>query len=151
MLPAMHLPHATNRLHKAFPRQYSVMRGSHMSARPRILVVEDQPLLLLDLIDQLAELDFDAVPASNARTAANMLDQSIDALITDIELGHGPSGLTLARLVANRRPGLPIVVVSGGVTPSGRDLPHGAVFVPKPYTIETILDALEQQAIARAA
>lgn len=122
-----------------------------MSTKPRILVVEDQPLLLLELIDQLAELDFDTVPASNARSAAHMLDTRIDALITDIELGDGPNGLTLARLAANRRPGLPIVIVSGGVTPRASDLPHGAVFVPKPYRLEDILGALERQAIAHAA
>ncbi|KKB10119.1 response regulator [Devosia chinhatensis] len=122
-----------------------------MSTKPRILVVEDQPLLLLDLIDQLAELDFDTMPASNARVAAHMLDGNIDALITDIELGSGPTGLTLARLAAARRPGLPIVVVSGGVTPSHRDLPPGAVFVPKPYRLEELLDALERQAVAHAA
>ena len=122
-----------------------------MSTKPRILVVEDQPLLLLDLIDQLAELEFNAVPASNARTAAHMLDSKIDALVTDIELGTGPNGLTLARLAASRCPGLPIVVVSGGVTPRPSELPQGAVFVPKPYRVEDIVSALEQQTIAHAA
>lgn len=122
-----------------------------MSTNPRILVVEDQPFLLLDLIDQLAELEFDTVPASNARTAAHMLDARIDALITDIELGSGPTGLTLARLAASRHPGMPIVVVSGGVTPKPDDMPAGAVFVPKPYSLEDIINALESQSIAHAA
>lgn len=122
-----------------------------MSTKPRILVVEDQPFLLLDLIDQLADLEFDTVPASNARTAAHMLDARIDALITDIELGNGPTGLTLARLAARRHPGLPIVVVSGGVIPKASELPAGTVFVPKPYRIEDIISALERHSIARAA
>lgn len=122
-----------------------------MSTKPRILVVEDQPLLMLDLIDQLAELEFDTVPASNARTAAHMLDARIDAIITDIELGDGPTGLTLARLAAQRYPGLPIVVVSGGITPKASELPPGAAFIAKPYSIEAILTALEGQTKARAA
>ncbi|MFN3938887.1 MAG: hypothetical protein ACK4KW_15090, partial [Gemmobacter sp.] len=75
----------------------------------------------------------------------------IDALITDIELGNGPTGLTLARLAASRHPGLPIVVVSGGVTPKPGDMPAGAVFVPKPYCLEDILSALERHSVARAA
>ncbi|UYO00949.1 MAG: response regulator [Devosia sp.] len=122
-----------------------------MTIKPRILVVEDQALLLLDLVDQLNELGFDAVPASSARSAAHLLNARFDALVTDIELGDGPNGLTLARLAHGRNPAMPIVVVSGGVTPRARDLPHGARFVPKPYRIEHILSALEQQTVAHAA
>jgi DNA-binding NtrC family response regulator len=122
-----------------------------MSALSKILVVEDQPLLLLDLIDQLAELGLEALPAGSARTAARLLDAGIDALVTDIELGDGPDGLRLARLVAETRPGLPIVVVSGGVRPRADDLPAGAVFIPKPYRVGDIVAALDRQAVARAA
>lgn len=122
-----------------------------MSILSRILVVEDQSLLLLDLIDQLTELGLHALPASSARTAARLISANIDALVTDIELGDGPDGLALARLAAIARPGLPIVVVSGGVRPDPAELPPGAVFVPKPYTIGTILDALHRQALPHAA
>lgn len=122
-----------------------------MSVLSRILVVEDQPLLLLELVDQLAELGFEALPAGNARTATHLFDARIDALITDIELGDGPDGLALARLAASVRPGLPIVLVSGGVRPAQDDLPSGAVFIPKPYTIADILAALDRQAFSHAA
>jgi DNA-binding NtrC family response regulator len=122
-----------------------------MSVLSRILVVEDQPLLLLDLVDQLAEHGLGVLPAGSARTAARLLDANIDALVTDIELGDGPDGLALARLAASGNPGLPIVVVSGGVRPAASDLPTGAVFIPKPYTIDAILDALGRQSFSNAA
>jgi CheY-like chemotaxis protein len=117
----------------------------------KILVVEDQPLLLLDLIDQLADLGLEALPAGSARTAARLLDTGIHALVTDIELGEGPDGLCLARLAADAHPGLPIVVVSGGVRPKAGDLPDGAVFIPKPYRVSDIIAALHRQAVAKAA
>mgnify|MGYP000259064355 CR=1 FL=1 len=117
----------------------------------RILVVEDQPLLLLDLIDQLTERGFDTLSAGGARTAARMLGSQIDALVTDIELGSGPDGLVLARLAAQTRPGLPIVIVSGGVQPSSRQLPPGAVFLPKPCRVDDIVHALRAQRQSRAA
>jgi CheY-like chemotaxis protein len=117
----------------------------------KILVVEDQPLLLLDLIDQLADLGLEALPAGSARTAARLLATDIDALVTDIELGDGPDGLRLAQLVAESRPGLPIVVVSGGIRPRAADLPAGAVFIPKPYRVSDIVAALQRQAVCRAA
>jgi CheY-like chemotaxis protein len=117
----------------------------------KVLVVEDQPLLLLDLIDQLADFGLEAVPAGSARTAARLLTTDIDALVTDIELGDGPDGLCLARLAAEARPDLPIVVVSGGVRPQAADLPAGAAFIPKPYRVSDIVAALHRQAVSNAA
>ena len=117
----------------------------------KVLVVEDQPLLLLDLIDQLADFGLEAVPAGSARTAARLLTTDIDALVTDIELGDGPDGLCLARLAAEARPDLPIVVVSGGVRPQAADLPAGAAFIAKPYRVSDIVAALHRQAVSKAA
>jgi DNA-binding NtrC family response regulator len=122
-----------------------------MSTLKRLLVVEDDALLLLFLIDDLAERGLEAIAATSARTGARRMDHTIDALVTDIELGNGPSGLALARLAAQHRPGLPIVVVSGGVTPKPEDLPKGAIFVPKPYSIDRILSAIEKQRVTHAA
>ena len=76
------------------------MEANQMTTALRILVVEDQPLLLLDLADQLTEYGHHVLTAGSARTAARLLDNNIDALITDIELGDGPDGLALARLAA---------------------------------------------------
>ena len=121
---------------------------SHIS---KILVVEDNPLLLLDLCDQLTELGFSPLPATTAGAGAHLLDETVDALITDIELGAGPDGLALARLAASTLPRLPIIVVSGGVRPSATDLPAGTLFFPKPYRVETLVRALRGPTTARAA
>lgn len=122
-----------------------------MSKLSRILAVEDQVLLLLDLVDNLADHGMEAIPVTSARGAVSLLDTEIDALVTDIELPGNYDGLQLARLAARMRPGMPIVVVSGGVTPSASDLPQGAVFIPKPYSIDHVIAALESQIIAHAA
>ena len=128
-----------------------VLGEPEMPEIAKLLVVEDQPLLLLDLIDQLADFGLEAVPAGSARTAARLLTTDIDALVTDIELGDGPDGLCLARLAAEARPDLPIVVVSGGVRPQAADLPAGAAFIPKPYRVSDIVAALHRQAVSNAA
>ena len=121
---------------------------SHIS---KILVVEDNPLLLLDLCDQLTEFGYSPVPATTAGAATHLLDGTVDALITDIELGAGPNGLALARLAAGAFPHLPIIVVSGGVLPTSAELPTGAVFIPKPYGIDSLLGALVRTSHAHAA
>lgn len=121
-----------------------------MTALSRVLVVEDEVITLLALVDDLADRQIEAVPVTSARGAVSLLD-GVDALVTDIELPGGYNGLQLARLAARLRPGLPIVVVSGGVNPSPDELPQGAIFVPKPYGIDNIIAALDGQRVSRAA
>jgi CheY-like chemotaxis protein len=122
-----------------------------MAQLSKILVVEDNPILLLDICEQLEDLGYSTVTATTVATAARLLDKRITALITDIELGPGPDGLALARLAARNFPGLPIVVMSGGVVPGVNDLPPGARFMPKPYRLETIVNVLERHNRAHAA
>lgn len=109
----------------------------------RVMVVEDEVMLLLDLVDNLADFGIESLPLGMADGAARTLCASrIDALITDIELPGINSGLDLAWRCAQLKPNLPIVVVSGGVRPTRAQLPPNAVFVPKPYGIDQILGAL---------
>lgn len=112
----------------------------------RVMVVEDEVMLLLDLVDNLADFGIDAVALGLADGAARTLCKSdIDALITDIELPGSTSGLDLAWRCAQLKPEMPIVVVSGGVRPTAAQLPPSAVFVPKPYNIEQILAGLDRR------
>lgn len=117
-----------------------------MDGIKRVMVVEDEVLLLLDLVDNLAGSGIDALPLSMADGAASALCNSdIDGLITDIELPGNNSGLDLAWRCAQLKPNMPIVVVSGGVRPTQAQLPPGAVFIPKPYSIQQILVGLDRQ------
>jgi DNA-binding NtrC family response regulator len=122
-----------------------------MSTTGRVLVVEDEVILLLDLVDSLIDYGYDPLPVTTAKAAAELLDSNVTALVTDIELPGGHDGLQLARLAARLRPGMPIVVVSAGIRPAKDELPEGAVFIPKPYRVDRIVAALESQRIARAA
>lgn len=120
-------------------------------ANQRVLVVEDQVVLLLDLVDNLVDYGYEPLPVTTAKGAVSLLSDNICALVTDIELPGGYSGLQLARVAAGKKPGMPIVVVSAGVRPTVEELPPGAVFLAKPYRVEEIVAALESQRIARAA
>jgi DNA-binding response OmpR family regulator len=126
-------------------------QGVAQMAEPKVLVVEDEVVLLLDLVDNLTDYGFQPVPVTTAKAAVSLLDDQISALVTDIDLPGGYNGLQLARLAASTRPGLAIVVVSAGTHPAAEDLPTGAVFLPKPYRIADIVVALESQRLSRAA
>lgn len=122
-----------------------------MSTLSKVLVVEDDGLLMLDLIDQLTDHGLTPIALSSGISAEPLLSSDVDALVTDIDLPGPLSGLALAHLAAARRPDLPIVVVSGGTRPPRSALPPHAVFIAKPYRVPEILQALWSQQRAKAA
>lgn len=117
----------------------------------RVLVADDQVLLLLDMIDQLAQHGMDAIPASNANEALARLDHTINAVVTDVEMPGGMSGIELAWQISKTYPHLPIVIASGRIRPQADALPPGAIFMSKPLRIEDVVSALFRPQRRRAA
>lgn len=80
-----------------------------------ILIVEDEFLLRLALADALAESGHDVIECGSILEAVAALAgrQDIDAVITDVDLPGGLSGLDLAKLLKRTRPSLPLWVTSG--------------------------------------
>lgn len=105
--------------------------------RPLVLVVEDDPLILIHSHLALEDAGFAVLPVHSAGEALDSLASRTDirALFTDVKLGGAIDGVALARRVHSERPGVEIVVTSGsrGIDPS--TLPPGARFLPKPYTV----------------
>ena len=81
----------------------------------RVLVAEDEALVALSLGDMLeaeghtVELTFDGAAAL---LAARRLGDTIDVLITDLNMPH-LSGEDLIHLLWEERPALPVVVITG--------------------------------------
>ncbi len=81
-----------------------------------VLLVEDDPMVRLTLADFFEEAGVDLVEAGNAEEALAIIDdpaQRIDILITDLDLGAGDNGLTLATKARQRRPALKVVYETG--------------------------------------
>ncbi|MFC3126805.1 response regulator [Pseudoroseomonas globiformis] len=99
----------------------------------RVLLVEDDPLILMDSEDLLSGYGFRVIGARDARSALRELDRhEFDVLFTDIGL-PGMSGLELARQARARLPALRVVFASGyGATEAAQAVPN-AVFLTKPY------------------
>lgn len=114
------------------------------SVAPAILVVEDESLLRMIAVDMFEEAGFRVIEAPTADFALQILDsgEPISGLFTDIETPGSLDGVTLAQITHDRHPGTAILVVSGRRLPGDGDLPPGAVFVGKPYSIDRVIGTL---------
>ncbi len=117
-------------------------------SRIAILVVEDEPLLLLDAIDMIEDAGFTAYGASNADEAIRLLEKhdTIRVLFTDIDMPGSMDGLKLAHAVRNRWPPMSIIVASGHVKVSPEELPRDGLFFAKPYPPASLIRTVEAMA-----
>lgn len=122
-------------------------RSLRMTTRPIILVVEDQPLLLLHCRLAFEDAGYDVIQAVDADTALEALSRhpGIRTVFTDIAMPGSLNGLDLAALIQARWPDISVLVTSGAVSPPRSTIPPGVRFLPKPYTVRQLLDALASQ------
>ena len=110
-----------------------------------ILLVEDEALVRMFAADLLREeAGFKVIEAVDADEALTVLEAGPDvhALVTDVEMPGTLDGFTLARLVHKAWPQIGIVVVSARAAPAPSEMPPGARFVLKPYSIAGLIDAV---------
>ena len=115
-----------------------------------VLLVEDEPLLR-DLIAKSIEahgfLVTTAANATDAKRAVKTVDP--DAMVVDIELGPGPTGLDLAEVIAKQRPDIGIVFLTNLPDPrfggDGKAVTKNQAYIRKGAIESTgeLLEALE--------
>lgn len=113
---------------------------------PILLLVEDDPLVLLVAQEALESGGYAIVIAANAAEAIDVLDDrsaELAGLVTDVRLGDGPDGWAVARHARELMPALPIVYMTGD---SAADWPvHGvpnSAVVQKPYAPAQLVTAI---------
>ncbi|WP_294237374.1 response regulator [uncultured Sphingomonas sp.] len=113
-----------------------------MTARsPTILIVEDQPLLLLHVQFALEDAGFRVIQAENADQALVALDRhpEIRAVFTDVAMPGTLDGAALANRLQETHPHVSVLVTSGSQTYTPDNLPDGVRFVSKPYNGHDII------------
>lgn len=105
-----------------------------------ILVVEDDPLIRMDLLEMIEELGYQTMAAENADSAVALLQQhtEIIAVVTDVDMPGSMNGIKLAGVINNRWPPCKLLVVSGAHDIAAADLPDGARFLCKPIRRDMI-------------
>ncbi|KQY23689.1 response regulator [Rhizobium sp. Root482] len=111
-----------------------------ITTKPRLLVVEDDGLIRLDLADILADQGYAVDEAATADEALEFLDATdgIVAVLTDIDMPGSMNGIGFANVAYERWPEIKIVVISGRYNPAAGVLPPGAKFLSKPVSEQMI-------------
>lgn len=106
-----------------------------------VLLVEDDPQVLDFTAELLSSGGHDVLRASSCEEALAILESGPvpGTVVTDIGLACDGSGLDLARTVAERWPGIRLLIVSGECRPPREDYPEDAIFFTKPYARDALL------------
>lgn len=117
---------------------------------PRILLAEDDDSLRGFLARALERAGYEVTACADGDEAAQVLDEAWDMLLTDIVM-PGLDGIELARLAAQRHPGLRIMFITGFAAvalAAGEQAPAGAKVLSKPIHLREIVSEVERMIAA---
>jgi PAS domain S-box-containing protein len=140
----VYLPHA-EQVQIAEPEAPSVSEAP----APTILVAEDEPGIRALVRKILRRQGYRVLEAADGEEALRTMREhsgSIDLLITDVMM-PGLGGRGLASHLREQRPETKLLFISGytGETPLHvADLPPGAAFLQKPFTLGSLLDRVKE-------
>jgi len=139
---------------EAVSRELDHSRGKELRRDParsttrRILVVDDEELVLAIASRMLRSAGYACVEAASARQALGILERRatpVDLVITDVVMPE-TDGPTLGLLIAERYPGLPVVYMSAyaanDVFHRGSPGPN-VPFLSKPFSPEALFAMVE--------
>ncbi len=101
-----------------------------------LLLVEDDVLVRMTVALMLEDDGFKVVEASTAAEAQQLMQGGLNALVivTDVDLGAGPSGMELADRLRGQQPDLAIIFITGRLgSLAGRRLDLREAILPKPF------------------
>jgi DNA-binding response OmpR family regulator len=117
--------------------------------QPLILVVDDEPAIR-DMLDQvLSDAGFAVSTAANGQEASLSIgDRVVDLVLTDILMPQW-NGIDLIVELRKRRPGLPVIAMSGGGQLSREDCLKtarrvgAAAVLAKPFTVSQLIATID--------
>jgi two-component system, response regulator PdtaR len=119
------------------------MHERHKTKLARVLLVEDEPIIRLDLASELRGAHYEVIEASNAGEALSVLDsQAIDLMISDVVMPGSMDGVALAEHARAVNPDMKIIIVSG--YSSGPPANVADEFFAKPYGSTPVLKTCRQ-------
>lgn len=116
----------------------------------RILIVEDEALLAMDMEATLQACGHDVIGEAVCLQTAEALpdDANPDLAFVDIQLAHGTSGLDVSSMIRRRWASTVIVFVTANVKQIPDDFEGAAGVIAKPFSHHGLVTALHYVAMA---
>lgn len=114
------------------------------TSRARILVVDDDTLLLNLLVDTLLSIGYDTVGVPGGAEALETLSQQkFDMMITDIKM-PGMDGLSLLKRVKRHFPNMPVLFITGVASPEIVGYSSADGILAKPFRISHMEELIQR-------
>lgn len=109
------------------------------------LVVDDEAFARLLAVQVFLDRGFTVLEAADAAEALDVLDcnDDVSLLFTDISMPGELDGVDLIERVRDSRPEIAILVTSGHAQPLTDRIPRDAPFLPKPYPVHCLDEAIK--------
>lgn len=107
----------------------------------KVLIVEDEFLVALQLEDMLMEAGHCVVGIASDQTAAHRIAEAPQVALVDLNLRDGPSGPAIASYLAERY-GTSIIYVTANASDIAEPAPTTVGVVHKPFSQQAILNAV---------
>lgn len=114
----------------------------------KILVIDDDRLLLKAIETSLKELGYDICTATNGEEAVERFSENkIDLVICDIMMPKMSGISFICELIYNFESNIPVILISS--FRSGKQIADGSeykniVFLPKPFSFQQIADTVKK-------
>lgn len=119
----------------------------HDMVRGRVLVIEDEAMIALDIETIVAGLGHHVIGIARTRDEAIRLgrDDRPDLVLADIRLADQSSGIDAARALLGAFPGMPVIFITGFPERllTGQR-PEPTFLIAKPFTAEQVASAVSQ-------
>jgi len=112
-----------------------------MNESPNILIVSDEPMLLVDLLHELEGRGFTAPPRTPGDYAGWSAHQGIDAAVFDM---RHPDQSDMKFMDGLRRSGIPIVLFGGGSSTIPVEISGAATCIAKPVDYDQLTGILHR-------
>ena len=145
----VYLPRATVEAKPAveMPREHTSAAPTDLTGNATLLLVEDEEAIRAIAARALSAKGYRVLSAASGMEAAEIFAEegdSIDLLLTDVIMPEldGPS---LVRQVRAVRPDLKVIFMSGYADGASVDDLGGAPFLPKPFTLKLLAEAVKRE------
>lgn len=118
-------------------------------AQDVVLIVEDDPSILMVLAAYLSGEGYRVLQAENGEQAFEILASkpNLDMMITDFRLPGGVSGVQIAEPALMLRPELKVIFISGypqEILESGSPIARKAPILAKPFDLDELQDLMHK-------